>query len=170
MLKIVVPTLATTAPSGQVSPIKTGSTMTPAQLRALIESDAQALALARSGASDQCAIRCTAIAPKVLTPTRMTELGVMAVYPDGTTGEAVLQQIEAVAAQNPIVARVAKWMLPGAIGVDFADVRVRAIWTLPVASGGIGLTTAQAAPLLAAAESAPTISGADVQTAYPFTP
>jgi len=144
--------------------------MTPQELRTLIESDAQALALAQSGAADQCAIRCMAIAPRVLTPTRITELGVMAVYPDGTTGEAVLQQIEAVAAQNPIVARVAKWMLPGAIGIDFADARVRAIWTLPVASGGIGLTEAQAAPLLAAAEIAPSISGADVQTAYPFIP
>ena len=61
-------------------------------------------------------------------------------------------------------------MLPGAIGVDFADVRVRAIWTLPVINGGIGLTEAQAAPLLAAAEIAPTISGADVETAYPFIP
>jgi len=144
--------------------------MIPQDLRTLIESDIQALALAQAGAADQCATRCMVIAPKVLTSTYMTELSVMAIYPDATTGEVVLQQIEAVAAQNPIVARVAKWMLPGAPGIDFADARVRAIWTLPIASGGIGLTQAQAAPLLAAAEIAPSISGADVETAYPFIP
>lgn len=142
--------------------------MTPQELRTLIESDAQALALAQSGAADLCAKRCMAIAPKVPTSTLLTELSILRAYTNPADGEAVLQQIETVAASNPVVARVLKWIRPGAPGVDFGDVRVRAMLTLAVNQGGIGLTNVQAAPLLAAAEVSQSISGSDVSTAYPF--
>ena len=142
--------------------------MTPQELRTLIESDAQALALAKSGAADLCAARCMQVAPKIPASTLLTELSILRVYANPADGEAVLQQFETVAASNPVVARVLKWIRPGAPGVDFGDVRVRAMLTLAVNQGGIGLTNVQAAPLLAAAEVSQSISGSDVSTAYPF--
>ena len=142
--------------------------MTPQELRTLIESDAQALALAKSGAADLCAARCMQVAPKIPASTLLTELSILRVYANPADGEAVLQQFETVAASNPVVARVLKWIRPGAPGVDFGDVRVRAMLTLAVNQGGIGLTNVQATPLLAAAEVSQSISGSDVSTAYPF--
>lgn len=143
--------------------------MTPEELKALIESDEQALALAKAGSADMCAARCREIAPKLPTKTVLTELSILALYDDPAVGEAVLQQIEAVAAGNPVVARVAKWMLPGTPGVDFGDARIRTLLTAPINAGGLGLSNEQAAPILSSAEVAQSISGADVSTAYPFT-
>ena len=51
-------------------------------------------------------------------------------------------------------------------GVDFGDARVRAMLTTQAQSGGLGLSAEQAAPILAAAEVAPQISGSDITTAW----
>ena len=142
--------------------------MTPQALRTLIESDPQALALAQSGAADLCAARCMQVTPKIPTSILLTELSILRVYANPADGEAVLQQFETVANSNPVVARVLKWIRPGAPGVDFGDARVRSMLTLPVNQGGIGLTSIQAAPLLAAAEVPQSINGSEVSTAYPF--
>lgn len=142
--------------------------MTPQELRALIESDPQALSLAQAGAADVCAKRCMEIAPKVIAPTRLGDINIVGLYDNPSDGEAVCQQIETVAESNPVVKRAWRWAAPGAPGIDVGDAKVRAMLTLAVNQGGVGLTQQQAAPMLAAAEVAPTITGADVTTAYPY--
>lgn len=144
--------------------------MTNDELKALIESDADALALAKSGAADRCAERCRAIAPKQVSEARITELTVVSLYADPQDAEAVLSTVEAVAEDNPVVARMVKWLQPGAPGIDAGDPRVRAMLTTPVQQGGIGLTAEQAAPILQYAESEPQITGLQVSAAYPFVP
>lgn len=143
-------------------------TMTPEQLRLLIESDAEATRLASTGAADLCAARCRAIGPRATVETRVTELSILAAYPNPANGVTVLKTIETVAATNPVVAYVLKWLQPGAPGVDIGDARVRTLLTTPVAQGGVGLTPELARPLLALAETEPSITGADVSTAWPF--
>lgn len=142
--------------------------MTPQELRALIESDPQALALASTGAADLCAIRCMEIAPKVVTEKRLGDINIVGLYANPADGEAVCQQIELVAASNPVVKRAWAWSKPGAPGIDVGNATVRAMLTMPIESGGVGLTQQQAVPILSAAEVAPSITGADVTTAYPY--
>lgn len=142
--------------------------MTSEELRALIESDAEARALAESGAADVCAARCRAIAPKVTQQTRATELTILSLYANPADAVLVLQTIETVAQSNTVVAYVLKWLQPGAPGIDIGDARVRQLLVAPVQSGGVGLSEELAAPLLAAAEVEPQISGSDVSTAWPF--
>lgn len=142
--------------------------MSPQELKALIESDAEATQLASTGAADLCAARCRDIAPKVTREHRLTELSILSLYSDPANAETVLQTIENVAKANPVVNRVLKWLQPGAPGVDVGDARVRALLTAPVQAGGVGLSQELARPMLAAAEVAPEISGADVSTAWPF--
>jgi hypothetical protein len=142
--------------------------MTPTELRSLIESDPEALRLASAGAADLCAARCREIAPRVTKSVLITELSILNLYPDPTDAETVLQTIETVAASNPVVNRVLKWLQPGAPGIDIGDARVRGLLVAPVGSGGVGLSQELARPLLASAEVAPEISGADVSTAFPF--
>lgn len=144
--------------------------MTPEQLKALIASDPQAKALAETGAADLCAARCRAIAPKVTTERKLTELEILSLYSNPADGEAVMQQIERAAANAsaPLVKRVLKWIQPGAPGVDVGNAQVRQLLTTPVNQGGAGLTANQARPMLAAAEIEPSITGADVSTAWPF--
>jgi hypothetical protein len=144
--------------------------MSPTELRALIESDSEALALARSGAADLCAARCVVIAPKVVEPKRLGDINIVQLYADPAVGETVCQTIEAVAQSNPVVKRAWRWAEPGKPGLDVGDLRVRAMLTLPVEQGGVGLTQQQAAPILACAEVSPVITGADVSTAYPYPP
>jgi len=142
--------------------------MSPEDLKTLIESDAEALRLASIGAADLCAARCRAIAPKVTQQTMISELSILNLYANPMDAVTVLQTIEAVAKANPVVGYVLKWLQPGAPGIDVGDARVRQLLTAPVQSGGVGLSQELARPLLASAEVAPEISGADVSTAYPF--
>jgi hypothetical protein len=145
-----------------------GVFMSPEELKSLIESDAEALQLASTGAADMCAARCRAIAPKVTQQTMISELSILNLYANPADAETVLQTIEAVAKANPVVNRVLKWLQPGAPGIDIGDARVRGLLVAPVGSGGVGLLPELARPLLAAAEVEPQISGAEVSTAYPF--
>ena len=55
--------------------------MTPTQLKKLIESDADALRLAKAGSDDACAVRVSEIAPKVLTSQLWSYRGLSAVLP-----------------------------------------------------------------------------------------
>lgn len=140
--------------------------MTPSELKDLILSDAEATSFCQAQNYRAAATRCTVLAPKITNELRATELTLLWLYPSPATAEAVLQQIEAVSASNPIVARVVKWLQPGAPGIDLGDARVRFLLTLPILEGGIGLTQEQAAPLLAAAESAQVITPTQVREAY----
>jgi len=142
--------------------------MTTDELKALIESDSEATRLASTGAADLCAARCREIAPKVTRQTMVSELSILNVYPNPADAETVLQTIEEVAKANPVVNRVLKWLQPGAPGIDIGDARVRGLLVAPVQAGGVGLNQELASPLLAVAEVAPEISGADVSTAWPF--
>lgn len=142
--------------------------MTVEELRALIESDSDAKALAETGAADLCAARCRAIAPKVTQQTMISELSILNLYPNPMDAVKVLQTIETVAKTNSVVGYVVKWLQPGAPGIDIGDARVRQLLVAPVQAGGVGLSTELARPLLTAAEVEPQISGADVSTAWPF--
>jgi hypothetical protein len=142
--------------------------MSPEELKTLIESDSEALRLASTGAADLCAARCRAIAPKETREILLTELSILRLSADPIVAETILQTMEAIATQNPLLKRALKWMQPGAPGLDFGNPVVRQMLTMPVDQGGVGLTEEQARPLLAAAEVEPSISGADVSTAWPF--
>jgi hypothetical protein len=144
--------------------------MTPEALRKLIESDAEAKKLAEAGAADLCAARCRAIGPRETVETRITELSILAAFPNPADGEKVMVAIETAAksATGAVIKRALKWLQPGAPGVDVGDSRIRTLLTTPVAQGGVGLTQELAKPLLALAETEPTITGADVSTAWPF--
>jgi hypothetical protein len=142
--------------------------MSPQELKALIESDAEATRLASTGAADLCAARCREIAAKETRETLLTELSILRLSADPIAAETILQTMEAIAEQNQLLKRALKWMQPGAPGLDFGNPVVRSMLTMPVEQGGVGLSEEQARPLLAAAEVEPQISGADVSTAWPF--
>lgn len=141
--------------------------MTPSELRALIEDDPIARAAAEKGDDETCAARCRSIAPPVLVPCRVADINIVGMFDNPEDGEAVCQQIEAVAQANPIVRRALKWILEtSSPGLDLGEPKIRHLLTLPVASGGVGLTSDQASPLLRAAERQPNITAADVAVAW----
>lgn len=122
------------------------------ELKTLIESDVEALAFANSGNWKSCAERCTIISPPVLVETLLTELGILRVFSNPIAAENLLQKIELVAQNNPLVARVLKWLRPGSNGVDFGNITVRTMLVTPVEQGGVGLTQEEVAELLSSAE------------------
>ena len=136
--------------------------MTTAELFALIQSDPTALALAKAGNDEECAARLRTIAAPVYSEAMLTELSFYGLYADPADAETVLKTIETVAASNPFVARLIKWLQPGAPGVNFGDPRIKAALTAPVVSGGLGLSPDLAAPLLALGVLPPAITAADV--------
>lgn len=140
--------------------------MTPNSLHDLINSDPAAKALADAGNDAACADRCREIAPPEIVSTPLGELGVIAAAADPVAAETILKTIEAIAQQNPLVKRVLKWMQPGAPGVDFGDLRVRAMLTAAVEQGGLGLTAEQAGPLLRAAERPASVTAGNVSEAW----
>lgn len=139
--------------------------MIPAELKTLIESDSEANAAATANRWRDCALRASEIAPALLRESLLTELSILRLSDDPAAAEAVLQQIEAVSQGNPVVARVLKWMQPGAAGLNFGDARVRAMLTMPINQGGCGLTIEQASPLLEAAEYQPEFTPAECRFA-----
>lgn len=139
-----------------------GGLMTPIELLALIDSDAEATTLANAGNDTQCAVRCSAIAPKRIVPTRLGDINIVGLFDNPADGETVCQTIEAVAEVNPVVRRAWRWAGPTAPGIDVGDAKVRLLLVAPTNLGGIGLTQQQAAPLLAAAEQPQTITAQDV--------
>lgn len=145
--------------------------MTPAELKSLIESDAEALALARSGAADLCALRCMAIAPKINAETVLTERGLYQRL-GATVAETILQKLEGFAAtQNSLAAvvrRFLKWLEPVNGGADWGQPEALAMCHA-LMQGGL-LTQEECDAIHALSLVAPTITGADVSTAYPFPP
>jgi len=145
--------------------------MTPSELKSLIESDAEALALARSGAADLCAKRCMLIAPKVRTSKMLTERGLYAEL-GLLVAETILQKLEGYAqAGQPfsaLVKRFLKWLEPTNDGVDFG-LQDTLDMAGALTQGGL-LTNEEYAAINSVSLVAPTITGADVSTAYPFPP
>ena len=141
--------------------------MTPEQLKSLILSDSIAKAAAEAGDDETCAARCRLIAPPVLVSCKVADINIVGMYANPADGEAVCQQIEAVAQANPIVRRALKWIVEtSSPGLDLGEPKIRHLLTLPIASGGVGLTAEQAAPLLRAAERQPDITAAQVAIAW----
>lgn len=140
--------------------------MTPSELKSLIQSDAEATALANAGNDEACAARCGVIAPKVIVPKRLGDINIVSLFANPADGEAVCQIIEAVANSNPVVHRAWRWAAPAAPGIDVGDPKVRAMLVAPVNLGGVGLTPEQAAPVLAAAEVAQTFTAAQIGEAW----
>ena len=145
--------------------------MTPAALKTLIESDAEALALARSGAADLCAKRCMLIAPKVRISKMLTERGLYAEL-GPLVAETILQKLEGYAqAGQPfsaLVKRFLKWLEPTNDGVDFG-LQDTLDMAGALTQGGL-LTNEEYAAINSVSLVAPTITGVDVSTAYPFPP
>lgn len=140
--------------------------MTPSELKSLIESDAEATALANAGNDEACAVRCSVIASKQIVPTRLGDVNIVGLFSNPIDGETVCQTIEAVAEQNPVVKRAWRWAAPGAPGIDVGDAKVRAMLVAPTNLGGVGLTQEQAAPILAAAEQQQRFTAAQIGEAW----
>ena len=140
--------------------------MTPAELKAMIQSDAEATALANAGNDEACAVRCGIIAPKRIVSTRLGDINIVGLFANPIDGETVCQTIEAVAEQNPVVKRAWRWAAPGAPGIDVGDLKVRAMLIAPTNVGGVGLTQEQAAPIMAAAEQPQTFTSAQIAEAW----
>lgn len=134
-------------------------------LKTLIMNDPEAKALAEAGAADACAARCRKIAPKIFNEYRATELTFFAAYANPADAEIVLQKIENAGKANPVIARIAKWLLPGAPGVDIGNEKTRQILLTSVEEGGVGLTAAETEELFNLAKVEPSITGADITTA-----
>ena len=96
--------------------------MTPAELKTLIESDAEATALANAGNDEACAARCSVIAPLVRVSTMLTERGLYAEL-GPAMAETILQKLEGYAAASQeysaLVNRFLGWLEPINGGVDF---------------------------------------------------
>lgn len=134
----------------------------------LIDSDAVAAALAAVGNDSSCADRCSEIAPKTVVETRLSRLGILSLYADPAAGATVLGAIDAVAADNPIVAEIRSFMGAGvhpSCLPDWSLPSIRAALTAPIEAGGLGLTAELAAPILAASERPQTITVDEVSAA-----
>jgi hypothetical protein len=107
--------------------------MTPEALKAIIESDPQAKALAEVGNDYDCAIRCSQIAPKIRVSLLLTErglynrLGPMA-------AETLLQKLlQYTGSYTSLVHRVLSWLKPSEGGSDFGDPSMIAFLSLLLA-------------------------------------
>lgn len=139
--------------------------MTPQQLRQIIDADATAFALMQARHDQACADRCVEIIAPTINSVYLTELSIVALYPNPADAEAIMEIIEQVSQTNPIVKRVAAWTKPGAPGINFGDARIRAMLTTAPEEGGLGLTAEQASPLLKAAEQSVIVTALDVSNA-----
>lgn len=109
--------------------------MTPQELKALIESDAQAKALADAGNDYQCAIRCSEISPLVRSSLILTERGLYNKL-GPVLAETLLQKFEHYSGSyTAIVGRVLKWLRPSEGGSDFGDPALIQFLSLLLAEG-----------------------------------
>lgn len=142
--------------------------MTPQEIRTEILASQELRALIESGQDATIAARLTEDMPGKIVPLRISELGLLALYANPADGEAVLQTIEQVAAGNPIIKRVLKFMQPGVPEnslPDFSLPGVRLALKTPIVAGGLGLSDALAQPLLDAMEVADNVSANEVSAA-----
>jgi hypothetical protein len=95
--------------------------MKPEELKALIESDPQAKALAEAGNDYACAIRCSEISPRIRSSLILTERGLYNKL-GPMVAETILQKFEQYAGvYKSLVSRVLKWLRPSEGGSDFGD-------------------------------------------------
>ena len=128
--------------------------MTPEELKALIEGDAESHVLALKGDYIRCAARCVEIAPKNLRETMLTERGVIAAFTDPNAGEAVLQALEAASAVIPLVKRALRWLDGKGLDIGLQSVRDM----LDQLQAASVLTADQVTTLKGVAEYAPVIT------------
>lgn len=96
------------------------SQLTTSQLLDLIDSDQLATEMATAGNDSGCALRLREIAPKQRVQLLLTERGLYE-YLGPQVAETILQKLEAVGEQNPIVRRALKWLEPANGGLDFGS-------------------------------------------------
>jgi hypothetical protein len=141
--------------------------MTPQELKALIESDPQAKALAKAGNDYQCAIRCSEIAPKLPKQLKLSFAGLLSLYQHDTAlGMAIIEKLRQVSAHNKLVAELLPFMAATADATgwpDFSLPPIRQTLVTPEEHGGIGLTPQQASPILSAGEQTRTITPLEVE-------
>ena len=98
--------------------------MTPSELKSLIESDAEATALANAGNDEACAARCSVIAPQVRVETILTERGLYQKL-GATVAETILQKLAGFAATQDsmavVVKRFLRWLEPVNGGADWGQ-------------------------------------------------
>lgn len=137
--------------------------MNTAELKALIESDQVAREHFNAGRDTQCAERCSVLAPQVYRECRLRWNRLVALYSSLSLAAAVKAKIDAAAASSPVVAEIAKSLQADSQDpCDIGHATVVALLTAPTITGGIGLTTDEAAPLLAAGRQPQTITANEV--------
>lgn len=125
--------------------------MNTAELKALIDSDQQAREHFLAGRDIQCAERCSVIAPQVYRECRLRWNRLVALYPSLTVAASVKAKIDAAAQGSAVVQEIALSLRADSQDpCDIGHPTVRALLTAPTNQGGIGLTSEEAAPLLAA--------------------
>jgi hypothetical protein len=136
------------------------------QIRSLIANDPIAKSLFDNGRYGDCAVRLCEIATPITRSLTLSKMGIVAVYRDNPMlAMQVLAALESASKVNPIIAVMLAFMGPGNPEnsyPDFGDPIIRDALTAPQPQG-LGLTSQQAAPLLAAGEQADTISGLEVE-------
>ena len=141
--------------------------MTPEELKALIQSDAQALSLAQSGNDEACAVRCSEIAPQTRAATMLTERGLYDRL-GALVAETILQKLDAFAKtadqMAPMVRRVLVWLQPVNGG---ADVGATELLVMVGALKLKGVLTADEAMAIDALSLIPqTVTAAEVAVAF----
>lgn len=122
------------------------------KLRGVIQADDQALTHYMARRFSDCALRVNAIAPPKPKYCPLSRLGIIALHREsGDLAATFLQKLDAAATVNPIIAEVVQFMRAEARELpDFGIEQIRQALMAPVSFGGVGLTTAEAAPILAA--------------------
>lgn len=140
--------------------------MTPNELKTLIESDAQALALAEAGAADRCAERCRVIAPKVLGSKLMSYRSIASV----STLETLARLISSVDLfcdsghpLSPVVREMRNYLRGD--GVDLGHASTQQMLSLFAADTNLPLTNEDFLSLKESASDSQHITGADITTA-----
>lgn len=126
--------------------------MDPDKLRGVIRSDHQAVEDYMARRFSDCAARVNAIAPPKAKVCPLSRLGIIALHrANGNLAATVLQKLDAAAQINPMIAEVVQFMKAEARELpDFGIEEIRQALVAPVSFGGVGLTSQEAEPILAA--------------------
>ena len=124
--------------------------MDPDKLRAVIQSDHQAVEDYMARRFSDCAARVNAISPPKARYCPLSRLGIIALHKsNGNLAATFLQKLDAAAQINPIIAEVVQFMKAEARELpDFGIEEIRQALVAPVSHGGVGLTSQEAAPIL----------------------
>lgn len=103
--------------------------MTTEELRALIESDPEALEMAEAGNDTGCAARLSEIAPKVPAAERYIHaMDIMSAFADPTIGADAWDKLVAASANSGVIAIAVSYMKPDSQrGLNIADSRSQAM-------------------------------------------